>query len=239
MGIVLVKAIFESVTGLVEDQVVHDFTFRWDGPIGPTNGELEELTPFLVAFYNDEWGGAAVPLASYLSHELSRSALASRFAYYTVEDLGEDAGSPQVVNDWTLDPGAASVASLPAEVAVVLSMNATLTDVPERVGATRPAARRRGRLYFGPLTTNAMAAGVGSATVQRPSDALQDELRAAAWQLHDSAADIMALNAGLFWSVYSTADLAARTIVAFSTDNAFDTQRRRGSAPTARQTSTS
>lgn len=235
MGVVATKVIFNTSTGLVEDQVVHDYAFRWDGPTGPTDSELGELAAILVDFYNDIPLTQTLPLAGYMSYDVSRAANATRIAMYSVDELGDPLGSPQVVSDFTLGGAASDFASLPSEVAVVLSMNADLTDVPERVGATRPASRRRGRLFFGPLTTRALALGDNGAGVQRPHDSLQDDLRAAALILFNAAADIMPLNAGLFWSIYSTTDVAARTLVRVWTDNAFDTQRRRGPDATARQ----
>lgn len=235
MGIVLAKVVFGTTTGLVADEIVHDFTFRWDGPTGPTEGELNELQVLLAQFYNTDPGPSTRALSAYLSLDVLRTANSARMLFYRVDVLGEDAGSPDLVVDWTPGAAPAGVRSLPSEIAVVLSLSADTTNVPERVGNTRPASRRRGRLFFGPLNDLALSLAADATGVQRPSDAIQDDLRTAADALENDSKNVMNLNAGLFWSVYSTVDNAARNIVKVSTDDAFDVQRRRGPDATARQ----
>jgi hypothetical protein len=112
---------------------------------------------------------------------------------------------------------------LPGEVAVVLSFHSLLTDVPEEVGATRPGARHRGRIYFGPLNTASLDAS--TATVEPATNAA----------LRGAALSFMALTTAP-WSQWSRADAVMRTITGGYVDNAFDTQRRRGIAATARTT---
>jgi hypothetical protein len=234
MGLVHVDTVFESVTGMPEDRFVHTLNFRWDGPVGPTDSELGELADVLTTLYNTPPTGEASDLANDMSHEISRAANASQHRIYRVDVVGDPLGSPDLVRLWTLDPGDAAQRSLPAEVAVVLSQNASLVDVPEEVGTTRPASRRRGRVYFGPLNARATDAGPGAAAVQRPGNGFLARLRQAYIDMAQTADDIMNLNAGLFWSVYSREDNALRTVINVSTDDAFDTQRRRGADAAAR-----
>lgn len=60
-------------------------------------------------------------------------------------------------------PGSLSASSHVAEVAACLSLAGDLSGFPEESGTTRPRARRRGRVYLGPLsvgtTTNDVATG--------------------------------------------------------------------------------
>lgn len=234
MGVVRAAATFESVTGLPEDRTVSDFWFRWDGPTGPTDLELGDLADLIEAFFNVQPTGATSALATYISHEVSRVALESETRLYRYDVLGQPSGSPQLVQPFTLGAGDVTALSLPAEVAACLSFNASLVGIAVEVGATRPQSRRRGRTYIGPLNSKACSLGVNVAGVQRPNPNLLTTLRLAYKEMVEASKNIMPLNAGLFASVYSPTDLAARTVVNTSTDDAFDTQRRRGSDPTAK-----
>lgn len=91
------------------------------------------------------------------------------------------------------------------------------------------AARRRGRIYIGPLNTTT---GIGDANnTQRPSPTFAATLRNAA-KAFRSAVN----NSGYVWVVHSpTGGPTSRAAVAsIWTDDAFDTQRRRGAAPKAK-----
>jgi hypothetical protein len=84
-------------------------------------------------------------------------------------------------------------------------------------------------VYIGPFGIGAVQAGSGSAFPSPASQCLN--------QILESAADFLsqaAFTAGATWSVYSPTDNAAYPIQQMYVDNAFDTQRRRGNAPTAR-----
>lgn len=113
--------------------------------------------------------------------------------------------------------GATSGSSLPAELAVCLSYRAApVSGVP--------AAQTRGRIYVGPLGTGFLTT-VAAGDV-RPLQSSLSTIRAAAITLANAA--------GPDWCVWSPTTLVARPIFEVSTDDAFDIQRRRGAAPTAR-----
>jgi hypothetical protein len=121
---------------------------------------------------------------------------------------------------------------LPSECAVCLSFEGEL-------GSGLNRARRRGRLYIGPLSNAVASTVTGYVVVASP----------AVGTIID-AAEVMRASGGLdfVWSVFSPtaagaqpwssgALLAATTYVDHGwVDNAFDTQRRRGTAPQARGT---
>jgi hypothetical protein len=65
---------------------------------------------------------------------------------------------------------------------------------------------------------------------QRPATNFLISLRQAGVALASRPAGSL----GPFWAVYSPTDQALRQVVEVSTDDAFDTQRRRGSDPTSR-----
>lgn len=145
--------------------------------------------------------------------------------------------------------------TLPSEVACCVSYKNTTGAVPGGGNFGTPPARRRGRVYFGPIGTNDADMGVGVGNSSRPAAGLIDYLGAAHFAL-------MGTGTPNDWCVYSrpfdgrpgiTAQarkdaggpfralpaLPARPgqayiIEAVSVDNAWDTQRRRGERATAR-----
>lgn len=219
---ILMRAVMSNVTGLVEDEVVNDFAFRW--PFGgvPSNANLDLLMAAVSAFYRDVQAGGHY-VGEFIASTINRAAT------HRIEAVRIDLmGSP--IRDWDwLGPGPTIYGSndLPNEVAGVLSFHANLTGLVEEVGDTRPKARRRGRVYIGPLVVPAVTAG--------PNPKLSDEFRQclaeAAGSLRDNAGAI-----GFDWSVWSRAANDLYTVVGGWTDNAPDSQRRRGQAPTARAT---
>lgn len=106
--------------------------------------------------------------------------------------------------------------NLPEEVAVCMSYTALAPP-----GTIR--ARRRGRIYLGPLNTTALAFGTESSAQQHVNAGLITAINGAADAF---AGELTAVSAT--WCMYSKTDSAAHPIVQVSVDNAFDTQRRRG-----------
>lgn len=108
------------------------------------------------------------------------------------------------------------VSTLPLEVALVLSFKAANVS-------GQPAARRRGRVYIGPLSAGA------SSTDGVPVTGLVTALGLQAQNLR-----VASDSASWSWVVWSQADQAAREVFEGWIDNDFDTQRRRGRVATAR-----
>lgn len=119
--------------------------------------------------------------------------------------------------------------SLPSEVALVLSFKGDFES-------GTPNARRRGRVYIGPLGTDIIT--VGGTAPSRPNAATRDTLRDAAELLRTSSTDEAR------WAVFSQATLtetssleqAFHDVVGGWVDDAWDTQRRRGISATTRDT---
>lgn len=125
---------------------------------------------------------------------------------------------PLLVGNITITPSGTS--ALPSEVAMCLSYRGDLAS------GVNPA-RRKGRIFLGPLGTNAIDSTVVAGEV-RPLPAFTGALRAAGQVL-------AGVTVGLpTWCVWSPTALTAAPVTFVSTDNAFDTQRRRGAAPTFR-----
>lgn len=115
--------------------------------------------------------------------------------------------------------------ALPHEVAVCLSYRGELVS-------GEIAARRRGRIYLGPITSTAVTVANGASQV---SAAVRDAIAVAAGALRDSPSTK--------WSVFSPTTLAApggdlatafNDVVTGYVDNAFDTMQSRGQAATLR-----
>lgn len=119
---------------------------------------------------------------------------------------------------------------MPAEVALCLSFQAAGAS-----GVNQ--ARRRGRVYLGPIDHDATyTQNLGDV---RPTSTCRDAIAAAAGALRDGADTTFGSHVS--WAVYSpTLDVVGTIDDAFNdvdngwVDNSFDTQRRRGSAPSLR-----
>lgn len=118
--------------------------------------------------------------------------------------------------DFTLAP---SQPPLPSEVAVCLSLAG-------KKEAGLPQARRRGRIYMGPLMEDVNSGG-------RPSTSAKTALLDAGETLAATVNDIPAIGTG-FWGVWSPTNSDIVAIKTLSVDDAFDTQRRRGVASTSK-----
>lgn len=192
------------VTGLPRDVAINTFTFA----IEDTLAGAPEVTDAIVSFYNliQDPGPTTNVLSDYLSAYIDRSTDACTIEYY---DWEAPLGSSAVTTaQFTLLPTPED-ASLPFEVAVCTSFVAQT--------APGPVARRRGRVYIGPLTV-----GATSALDDQPArvdDALQRVLVAATQSLTDTD--------GVDLAIWSRVDEAAKLVTGGWVDNEFDTQRRR------------
>lgn len=123
--------------------------------------------------------------------------------------------------------------SMPGEVAIALSFRGDVTGIPEESadGLTRPAARRRGRVYLGPLNNNALATEPVSG---RPHVATPTQVQIAS-TAYTAALDVW--KAGVRpvqHIVYSRASALVHQVVEVHVDDAFDTIRSRGEKPVNR-----
>jgi len=113
--------------------------------------------------------------------------------------------------------GVPSGTALPTEVAVCLSFQA-----PRVAGEAQ--ARRRGRVYLGPVNEDANVAG-------RPGASMRTSILAAAVDLQQAMRDD---SNALAWCVWSTADAQSVVLTEAWMDDAWDTQRSRGLETTSR-----
>lgn len=158
----------------------------------------------------------------YLNKQLNPSGAEIRF--YDMAD--PEPRVPVSIEPLSLTPGTGDP-GLPAEVAACLSFRGAVPS-----GANR--ARRTGRIYLGPFTTGVLQIGTGDADI---SDTFAGFV--------DDGLDFLTTpvdNGGRIWTwcVYSPStvgggsnpNLGAFDVETVWMDERFDTQRRRGSAPT-------
>lgn len=183
--------------------------------------EMDDVLDAFISFYNDDHSGGGSRVAQYLSAVLSRGSFAATATMYDLDDA--EPRPPVAVKPFTL-AAAAGTASIPTEAAICLSFRGSYPP-----GVNR--GRRRGRAFLGPLGSLALTAG-SSTTMPVPSaTALTHVAGSAGWLL----GQIPTINAAAFWSIWSRVDSLPVEIISGWVDNAFDTQRRRGNAPTGRQ----
>jgi len=191
-----------KASAVPEDAVSNTWYFDGNATLG--SGDLEEIHAALSQFYTtvDQW----------LSPILGTTATVK---YYSMTDA-----PPRPViytNTIALTLGTAN--ALPDEVAICMSYHGTFP-------AGQVRARRRGRIYLGPLTLGISGTSVNS---NRPSaTAVSNIATAADTLLTASAAEPWN------WVVYSPTGDSDTPVVGGWVDDAFDTQRRRGVRPLSR-----
>lgn len=221
----LLRAVVEHAhaNGLPEDRTQNTWHFGTQ-PGGSTTLDRIQIRDALQAFYSDQVTGVGGPIDAFLAGTISRTV--GRTIRFYEKDTGEkNFGSPIEVETGLPIDAAGTATNLPGEVACVLSYHGDLTDVPEEAGNTRPAAQRRGHIYIGPFN---LGANEGSGTARsRPSPTLFNVIAGAAGRLLDTSQGAISWT----WMVAHAADTAAWTVtqvVGGWSDDAWDTQRRRG-----------
>ena len=237
-----------TVSGLPRDQIVNTFHFTGD----PT-GDLDAgIRHWVDVFYNSTMPTSGHNIAHYISDFVIHDDPSSvgRISVYLMPPTGTPLGSPIYEDHFGLI-GASGDRAMPNEVALCLSYAANTdgvlevgpgaTDIPTsesaqdqgapatHSGATRPKARTRGRIYIGPLNIDAITNESGDPTYPAPDNMFISTLKESA---ENFAARVAA--GGYTWCVWSQRELAMRFVTQGWVDNAWDTQRRRGVAPTTR-----
>jgi len=228
MAIIQATVILPNDNGVAEDEVMNNFTFS---TADASAGILDKLHEALRSFYNDINSPSVKSVGNYLSAFVDGAN--ARLKFINLSDP-----KPRVPIRTDTFPVTPDInAGLPCEVAAVCSFQT------QRVSGT-DMARGRGRIYLGPLSSQALSPGTGD---MRISLALRDISNLAAYSLFQDSS--LALD--WTWVVYSTGarDNSDTTIPykerpllppAFYpvtngwTDDAPDTQRRRGHRTTVR-----
>lgn len=191
--------ILKATSNLIEDASTNTWHFDANAI-----GDLAAASAALQTFYQS-MRVYLTTLTTQNNHEIK---------WYRLSDPTPRA--PVRIDNWNFST-APSLQPLPTEVAIVGSFQGTPSSGQSQ-------ARRRGRIYFGPVgTTTATSAGYISDSVRIAfRDALNTMLTASNAQGQWK------------WAVYSTVNMTGVNVAAGWVENAFDTQRRRGRIATIR-----
>lgn len=192
-------------SGITEDAVTNTWHFTTTDPV---NGiDLDAIATALQNWY--------LAVDTYMSPKFTGAGLVK---FYDLADL--EPRPPIQENAIAFVPSTSD--GLPSELAICMSFQGA------RV-AGQAQARRRGRVYLGPLSLNILG---GSAASDRPSSTAVTAIAAAGDAL------LAASDAASSWSwvVYSPTNDNTVTVTNGWVDNAFDVQRRRGLDATSRTT---
>lgn len=196
-------------SGVAELDVTN--TFHWQTSITEA-ASITAIRANLENFYSTTNEGFLGPLSEYFSSELSG------VVGVTMYDLADP--TPRVpIDEYEFTTAVPSGEPLPSQVALCLSFQGA------RISGT-PQARRRGRVYLGPLDITATEVSGGEA---RPVSGLIDVALAAAERM---LADSTTNNS--HWAVYSPTNNDLVPVVGGWLDNRFDIQRRRAALVTQR-----
>lgn len=233
----LFTAILPHENGLAQDRFVNTFAVKDLIPGGAARGAVAGA---IGDFYDTVPTGGLTSIGALLSGDVDRDALACQILVYdiTAHLDGSAHGAPVDAFTFTM-PAASSVVRLPQEVAFVLTLESdTRNEEPVEVPddgdpdavPQRPMQRHTGRIFLGPFNDDAL-----NATNGRPDATIRDTARLAAADLAPAIrAETIGGTGDEGWSVWSRKDEILRPIFTVATDDAFDTQRRRGVDPTAR-----
>lgn len=224
MTVLLDVCSMPHISGLPEDACQNAWVFS-----DAAATDTEVLAALIAGRVQDFY----TAVSGYFANCVTRSIPSSQTFYDITGHLtptpGAGHGSPVATDTLTL-ASASSATALPSEVAAVLSFHGDLTGIPIETGAIRPAARRSGRVYLGPLNISATD-NPGAFAECRPNATFRTAVTNAA---HDLLAD----TAGGTWMVWSRAGGFLTPVAGGYMDDAWDTQRRRGPAATGRTTFT-
>lgn len=197
-------------TNLPKDVLTNTFSFIALTPIG-VESVATIATPWLRDFYQAAYGGGN-GMAVYMLPS------AATVNWYDLDDTPPR--QPHTVPLGATIPTGTS--EIPTEVAAVLSFQGDpVSGIPQ--------ARRRGRIYLGALTNNAMDPATG-ATFPVLSSAQYTALRNAGQSLLEDSGS----SADVRWVVHSTVSGADAQVTNGWVDTSPDTQRRRSVESTGR-----
>lgn len=191
--------IIKSVSNLIEDASTNTYHFDADtvGDLAAINTQLQLAYQAMRTHYSN--------LMSQNGHEIK---------WYRLSDAKPRAPVRIDTFNFTTAPAGPP---LPTEVAMVVSFQG-------QKSSGQPQARRRGRVFLGPLPTTAIDGSAYIASVTR----------LAALNAFAALLDASQLATTWKWAVYSTVNGTGVPVDNGWIENAFDTQRRRGRIATSR-----
>lgn len=229
-----------NVDGVGRDAFHNTFAFQGLSGSQSLIGDLVDIKAILGALYNTAAVGATNPTSHYLGSQISRGTNACGISVYKVTSHldGSPHGSPVAFDNFTMGAAAGS-SMLPAECAVVVTLRGGApaafpvetpdADSPPDGKKDRPRQRHSGRIYLGPITTSACSLSSPGNENVLSTGARADICKNVAAAIRKSPESSRVL-----LSVWSRKNREMYGVTQVEVDDAFDTVRRRGMAPTAR-----
>lgn len=207
MAVYRFQVTFPTDTALPADYVTNTWHFSSVGEL-PIITDFDNVRDMLDDFYSEVPTGKSNSIMSLMSNTLNTPALVKAYA---LED--PEPRAPVYESTFT---GSYGSSSLPAEVALCLSFQATRAS-------GQPQSRRRNRVYLGPFADQ-------GTNQERPSAAMCETITAAARDL------LQAADASVNWTwvIWSPTEGEDYEVNNGWVDNSWDTQRRRGVSPSTR-----
>lgn len=213
----LVQTAIPYFTGLPEDVAINTWHFNWINPGDPATANYISLCGDVAAFYAFVFNVTA-------NVQLLSGICKPNLAVQKVYNLSDpEPRSPVYTDTAGIAAGTDVAFTTPLEVSLCLSYQGAKVSGFDQ-------ASRRGRIYLGPLGD--LASTTGDPThFPAPSSTWINRITTAAHQL-----TVDTIGHGWEWVVYSRKNNTSTAIVNGWVDNAWDTQRRRGNAPSTRTT---
>lgn len=223
-------------SGLAKDKVVNTWA------IAEANGhaglEDDYATAIADIYRLNDAVVLGATLGSTMSPGLDRSANACSVKLYDITNHldGSPHGSPYHVMSFTL-PATAAVDPMPEECAICVTLEAQgraaqFVEVPDGADPDakpdRPRQRYTGRVYMGPWNISQIDKDASGLARPRPTllEGLRTVIKRAADAIDVASDDTAAIG------IWSRQNRSIRGAEMIRTDNAWDTQRRRGVGPT-------
>lgn len=235
MAIIRAQVTLPHDNGLPEDAAVNTWHFATAGTSDATLTAIATAVDNVYTDQSSDAGGLLPALGSFIN---ATRANPSTIKLYDAESAPPN--PPLKTVNMTLTGAVGSVSKLPSEVALCGSFQAAPVSGEDQ-------ARKRGRVFFGPLTVDAL---ISAAPDGVPSDGIKYSIIAAFTRLK-AASDAAADWSWIVWSrgarerVLQPDGVTYRAtgpllppqnypVASFWVDDRFDTQRRRGTKPTAK-----
>lgn len=209
-----VQVSLQDVSGLSADEYINTI-YLANGPANRPAPVWADVATAVTDFY--------FQIKGYLS-----STISGNLNWIRIYDTAAVKGSPPIFEQQMnlrgsgSNPGAGQT-PMPNEVSCCLTYHAAHPPI------VLPRQSWRGRIYIGPLNATAVSADASTGS-SRPDPAFRANLVAAAIVLERKLANVVLAE----WVIASNKHDYVMAIDNFSVDDAWDTQRRRGSAPTVK-----
>lgn len=211
MGIhYMAQVVLPYYTGIPSDVAVN--TFHFDGGTVDPEDDPTLITTPLTRFYTVAASPSGDPPGAWLSPIVSRSGGACKIRLYNMAD--PKPRKPFEIHSFTLPTVIGATDGMPNEVAVVASFHGD-------PASGLPQARRRGRVFIGPLTKSAFSMGT-NASMPAVGTVFRESLVNASKRLCQES-----FASGARWVVYSRTNNNLVPVRSGWVDSDPDTQRRR------------